>query len=289
VALGEGLAQLPGYPVEVRHSDGARPQAIAAAEVTAAAFDYFTSLFSPIEPDLALIVVDEADWSASLPYGLAYFNDDVDQIRPGILVMPAGGGEVWPGMARDIRDVSADGDARLLETYPDGQGGIDLRPFFELVTVHELAHAFETAGDLRFPTHWLSEIFVNLALHAFVAERQPARLPILETLPRLGAESETLAERMRREGDSTLEQLQAHYPGGDDPMDALNYVWFQYRWMRLAAAIHTAEGEAALQRLWSCFRGRDRFVGETPTARSLAPLLTAEVSPTLARAIATWR
>ena len=48
-------------------------------------------------PDIALIVVDETDWVSSLPYGLAYFNDDAGQIRPGIVVMPAGGRRLLDG------------------------------------------------------------------------------------------------------------------------------------------------------------------------------------------------
>jgi hypothetical protein len=36
--------------------------------------------------------------------------------------------------------------------------------------------------DPRLPTFWLSEIFVNLAMHAFVAAQLPASLPTLEVL-----------------------------------------------------------------------------------------------------------
>ena len=84
---------------------------------------------------------------------------------------------------------------------------MDLQPFFDLITVHELGNAFEALGDLRLPTFWLSEIFVNLALHAFVATRVPASLPTHEVLPTVGAGSRTLAARMRAEGYSTLEEL----------------------------------------------------------------------------------
>jgi hypothetical protein len=56
----------------------------------------------------------------------------------------------------------------------------------DLITIHELGHAFEELGDLRLPTLWLSEIFVNLALHAFVATRLPAGLETLEVLPTVG-------------------------------------------------------------------------------------------------------
>ncbi len=288
MAVGSELPQLGGYPFEVRYSDGALVRARTAADVAADAYVYFSRVFSAVEPDIAVIVLDEEDWSCSLPYGLPFFRDDASEIRPGIVVMPAGGRDFWLAMAQDLRDASPRGYAKLLATYPDGTGGLDLQPFFELITIHELGHAFEGLGDLRLPTFWLSEIFVNLALHAFVATQLPASLPTLEVLSTVGAGSRKLAARMRAEGHSTLEELQAHYPGSDDPMSPLNYVWFQYRCQRLAAKMFKADGEDGLVRFWACFHARDR-VNDGATAASLAPLLTAEVSPTLGRAVRNWR
>jgi hypothetical protein len=202
--------------------------------------------------------------------------------------MPAGGAVFWIAMAQDLRDASPRGYAALRATYPDGAGGVDLQPFFDLITIHELGHAFEVLGDLRLPTFWLSEIFVNLALHAFVATRLPGSLPTLEVLSTVGARSRKLAAQMRTAGYSTLDELQAHYTGSDDSMDPLNYVWFQYRWQRLAAKMFKVDGEDGLVRFWDCFHSRDR-VEDQATAASLAPLLTAEVSPTLGRAVRNWR
>jgi hypothetical protein len=288
VAVGSELAHLEGYPFEVRYSDGALVRATAAADVAAEAYVYFSRLFSAVEPDIALIVADEAEWSSNGPYGLPFFNDDAGEIRPGIVVMPAGGGDFWFAIAQDLRDASSRGYAKLLATYPDGTGGLDLQPFFDLITIHELGHAFEVLGDLRLPTFWLSEIFVNLAMHAFVATQLPARLPTLEALPTVGAGSRKLAARMRAQGYSTLDELQAHYTGSDDSMSPLNYVWFQYRWQRLAAKMFGADGEDGLVRFWDCFHATDR-VNIDATAASLAPLLTAEVSPILGRAVQDWR
>jgi hypothetical protein len=166
---------------------------------------------------------------------------------------------------------------------------LDLQPFFDLVTIHELGHAFEVLGDLRVPTFWLGEIFANLALHAFVATRQPESLNTLEVLPTVGAQSRRLAARMRAEGYSTLEELEAHYTGGDQPMSVLNYVWYQHRWLRLAARMFGADGEDGLVRFWDCFHGTDRFSSGNVTAASLAPVLRTEVSETLGRAIQNWR
>ncbi len=93
---------------------------------------------------------------------------------------------------------------------------------------------------------------------------------------------------MRAEGYSTLDELQAHYAGSDDPMSPSNYVWFQYRWQRLAATMFEVDGEDGLVRFWDYFHATDR-VNIGASAASLAPLLTAEVSPTLGRAVQNWR
>jgi hypothetical protein len=289
MALGSGLARLGGYPFEVRYSDGALVRARAAADVAADAYAYFSRLLTGVEPDIAVIVADEADWQSRQPYGLPFFNDDDGQLRPGIVVMPAGSGDFWIAIGQDIRDASPRGYARLLAAYPDGGDGLDLQPFFDLVTIHELGHAFEVLGDLRLPTFWLGEIFANLALHAFVATRRPESLNTLEVLSTVGAQSRRLGARMRAEGYSTLEELEAHYTGGDQPMSPLNYVWYQYRWQRLAAKMFNADGEAGLIRFWDGFHGTDRLSSGEVTAASLAPLLRTEVSETLGRAIQNWR
>ena len=178
--------------------------------------------------------------------------------------------------------------AKLLVTYADGSGGVDLQPFFDLITIHELGHAFEVLGDLHLPTYWLSEIFVNLALHAFIATQRSSNLPTLEVLSTVGASSRTLAARMRTHGYSTLDDLQSHYTGGDDSMDPLNYVWYQHRWQRLAAKMFDEDGENGLLRFWECFHERDP-VGVGDASNSvLTRLLSKEVSPTLARAVRDW-
>jgi hypothetical protein len=289
MAVGSGLPHVDGYPFEVRCSDGALALARTAADVAAEAYAYFSRLFSGVEPEIAVILADETDWpDDGPPYGLPFFRDQPGEIRPGIVVMSAGGGDFWIEMVQDLRDASPRGYAKLLETYPDGAGGVDLQPFFDLVTIHELGHAFEALGDLRLPTFWLSEIFVNLAMHAFVATQLPASLPTLEVLSIVGAGSRELDARVRAEGYSTLDELQAHYTGGDDPMSPLNYVWFQYRWQRLAAKMFDAGGEDGLVRFWECFHAIDRVNSSQATAASLAPLLQTEVSEILGRAVQDW-
>ena len=140
------------------------------------------------------------------PYGLPFFRDDAGESRPGVVLMPAGGGDFWNEIAQDLRDASPRAYAKLLATYPDGASGLDLQPFFDLISIHELGHAFEVLGDLRLPTFWLSEIFVKLAMHAFVATQLPASLPTLEVLPTVGAGSRKARRSDARRG--------VQHPGG---------------------------------------------------------------------------
>ena len=72
-------------------------------------------------------------------------------------------------------------------------------------------------------------------------------------------------------------------------MSPMTYAWFQYRWQRLAAKLFAAEGERGLVRFWNCFHAKDRAGDDEATAAWLAPLLTAEVSPILGRAVRDWR
>ena len=97
-----------------------------------------------------------------------------------------------------------------------------------------------------------------------------------------------LDARIRAEGYSTLEELEAHYTGGDTPMSPLNYVWYQYRWQRIAAHVFDAEGEKSLVRFWNYFRSPDLVLPHEVTAVSLSPLLRTEVSETLGKAIEDW-
>jgi hypothetical protein len=190
-------------------------------------------------------------------------------------------------MVQDLRETASHDYPKLLETYPDGVGGVDLQPFFDLITVHELGHAFETLGDLRLPTSWLSDIFVNLAMHAFVVTHMAASLPTLEVLATVGAGSPRLAARMRAEGYSTLEELDAHYAGGDQPMSPLNYVWFQCRWQRLAprcsrstartdwpvSGIALRHGSCPRRASHSGITGPSAHIGDQPHPRTRNPRL----------------
>jgi hypothetical protein len=100
MAVGSGLPHRDGDPFEVRYSDGS----LARADVAADACVYSNRLFSAEEPDIAVVVADSMDRPDNgLPYGLPFSRDEPGEIRPGIVVMPAGGGDFWSAIAQGLR------------------------------------------------------------------------------------------------------------------------------------------------------------------------------------------
>jgi hypothetical protein len=165
---------------------------------------------------------------------------------------------------------------------------------------------FEEEAGAAFPTHWLREIYANLALHAFVAKTRAADLPSLTTFPEAETHIAVFNLMMRVRGCTSLDDFDRHYPAGNPatPMSGPNYGWYQLRFHVLAREIFDEGGEAALKRLWvfgqaeaahrqrasDYFREHGTLSGwsEQTHAKDLAARLGAEVSPRLGHAIAAW-
>ena len=49
----------------------------------------------------------EADWSGKGPYGLPFLRDDAGEIRPGNVLMPAGGGDFWKEIGQHARGAAS--------------------------------------------------------------------------------------------------------------------------------------------------------------------------------------
>jgi len=193
----------------------------------------------------------------------------------------------------------------LKRTYADPDGKLRLRRFFDLLVVHELAHAFDHEALGTLPALWLSEVFDNLALHAFVAALRPSELTNLTAFPAAQRRIGVFELMLRLRGHRSLEEFELHYPvGTEKPMSGANYGWYHIRFHVLASEVFNESGEAALVRLWKLGRsegpGRSspwayylehRTLTEWPgrmPRRELAALLASEVSPRLGQVVADW-
>jgi hypothetical protein len=89
---------------------------------------------------------------------------------------------------------------------------------------------------------WLSEIYANLALHAFVATLRPSELASLTTFPEAQRQIAVLNAIMRLRGHRSLDEFEQHYPVGTaHPMNGANYGWYQIRFHLLAREVFDAD------------------------------------------------
>jgi hypothetical protein len=256
-----GLSPLEGYPLPVLVSDGLELRAGPLAERVARAREFFTKLFG-VEPTGGLLVLAERDWdehSGHPAYGMPNYEG-------GNIVVAGEPSSFWRGFARALDEGGADSETLTTAYGPD----IDLSPFFDLLAVHELAHLCHSAVPFRFPTPWLMELFVNLALHTYVAEREPESLPQLETFPR-----EFAALGSAGFAHTSVDDFNRLYVD----VGPENYGWYQVHLHVGAKRIYDAAGSRALRRMWDAF---------AIDSAQIADRLEHEVDPEAARLLRDW-
>jgi hypothetical protein len=235
-ALRNGLVEVPGG-LPIYASAGLEARADRIGRIAADSRAYIARLLG-LGPEMQVLVLSEADWPSRTEtpvYGLPNASD-------GTLVVAGTEAPLWGQLTEMVAEADRPELARVYGS--GGDGAIQLGPFFDLVAVHEVGHVFHE-GTQHFPRLWLQELFANLCLHSWVAERSPESLPILMTLPRLGAKAAPEAFAYRTRDD--FERLYSNVGGP-------NYVWFQFRLQLEAAALYDRAGSAALTRLFEAFR-----------------------------------
>jgi hypothetical protein len=294
------LAKLDGYPFDARYSEGARDQAFRLAQLMRDAYDYFSIVFPDVRPQVLATFLTPADWKRN--YGVPSYYPPDKRLRVATDDSP-----LWQSFGRIVHVASPfDAYPRLKKTYGDEHGNLQLRRFFDLFAVHELAHAFELQSAAVLPTLWLKELFANLSLYTFVATKRPSELVNLTTFPDALTRVGAFNVMIRLRGYTSLDDFDLHSPAGNAsaPMSNENAVWYQIRLVLLAQDLFDHDGEGALHRLWAFglkqaarVRRPEDYYTEHGTldgwsaavhAKDLEAELGAEVSSTLARAVADW-
>lgn len=259
----QGLVSLPGFPFEVRTSASTREQAGRLADRCARAYSYLGDVLA-FRPRCALVVLSRADWSerASNPsYVMPYYD-------AGNLFLTGEPSDLTAWLEEAAGCAPAAAARELAQVYGTGAGS--LAPFADMLVVHELAHAFHAGIPFVFPRSWLTELFADMALYAFVAAEEPGRRLHLETLPRVALEHGLLKPAAR-----DLRYFEAFYPH----IEPLTYIWYQFRFTMMAKDLIDVAGSGVLRRLWDAFALPDE---------QLADVLGGRVHPAAGQWLASW-
>jgi len=266
------LRSLEGVAFPVSFSAGAETRAKSMVTRCERAHRYLKDVLG-FDPTLRLLVLSPDDWAdhtSIQPYGMPHF------VGATTIVVGAETGGFFQSIILMLDETLTPAQRSEMEAvYGVADGQPDLSPFADLLVVHELGHLFHEQVPFDFSRLWLRELFVNLCLHAYVAEAEPERLPALTVFPRLMALLPIGRVRHR-----SLEDFERLYAG----VGPENYGWYQCRLHVAAGSIYDEGGTGALRRLYYTFAGLE---GDVTDGRVEA-LLEQEVSPAAARLMRTW-
>ncbi|MBX2979496.1 MAG: hypothetical protein KF905_09390 [Flavobacteriales bacterium] len=268
------LRMLEGFPFTVYHSSGQEERARDMAQLCLRTMEHMDDLLG-FRPEVELKVLLPDDWSAhtNFPvYGMPHYTSQ------RTLVMAAVNNAMWDSFIPDMGQLPAEVASEVRRVYGTPDGGVSMQPFFDLLVIHELGHAYHMQKPVATLRQWMGEQFCNIFLHTFIAEQEPARLDALTLMPRV-----VIAAGTEGFAFTTLQQLEDNYNevGARHPR---NYGWYQCRWHKAAADIHDEAGDVALRRLWAFLLSDPGKMDDDELARRLE----SEVHPAVARVMTDW-
>lgn len=266
---------LTSEKIPVYYSEGQQKAASFSGELCAGAHAYFKSTLSQEEVPFQLLVLTEADWgkftNPKLIYGMPHYNGKKT------LIVAAEDCMFWRMQVPDPAKINSPFKERITKVYmPEGK--LSGRYFFDLLVVHELAHAWHWAGKINTQRQWMSELFGNIMLHNYIAEKRPELLAGLETLPAYWVQADVGNLKY-----TTLKQFDEDYNvlGLENPF---NYGWYQFRFHNAAKLLYDEAGAEPMVKLWNFLKKHQERLSD----EELVNRLREEVHPYLADLVLNW-
>jgi hypothetical protein len=268
----EGLQKLGGVNQNVYFSPNAKERAIKILDNVAKADEYFQKEFS-VKPTYTLLVLSPSDWKKyahpNAIYGIPHFLPD------GRLVVASENNDFWKRNAPPINTLPKELAQKMKDAYTDKNGEINLTDAFDLLAVHELGHAFQTAAGIAKQRNWLSELFCNVLLHTYLAEKNPKQLQYITTFTQVAVQSfppQMLKYTKLEEFEKNYNLIAQKHPD--------NYGWYQCRFHVVAGEIYDNGGVDAMRKMWATLLAQKEKLSD----EELANLLK-QAHPALAQAI----
>jgi hypothetical protein len=266
------LNALPGYDLKVYFSKGQEVRAKQMARLSTNAMVYTKTLVG-FAPSVTLLILSKDDWSkyTSYPvYGMPHYND------AQTLVVAAEENEFWNSFIPPLDQLPQSLSEQIRQVY-NRDGKLTMQPFFDLLALHELGHAFHQQGGRTMQRKWMGELFCNILLHTYIAEKEPSLLPALTVFPNMvvAAGKDEYKFTSLAAFETNYNELGKQYPK--------NYGWYQSRLHAAAREIYDACGREVLQRLWTALSSNKNIDDQ-----QFEQLLRRDVHPAIADVMVNW-
>jgi hypothetical protein len=270
----EELQQLNGFEAKIHYSAGHQQRAKDIATQTKNAIDYNSKLLG-FKPEVTLLVLSPDDWSkhTSFPvYGMPHYTINKT------LIIAASDNDFWKSFIPPLQQLSAPLAERIRKTYSTNDGKLSMQPFFDLLALHELGHAFHIQGGLTMQRKWMGELFCNILLHTYIAEREPGQLPALTAFPEMVVSAGTQGFSF-----TTLDELEKNYEL-ITTQHPKNYGWYQSRLHVAAKNIYNRGGKEVLVKLWKALGSTSEKMND----KQFASFLKRKVHKSVADVMLKW-
>lgn len=271
----EDLNHLEGNKTATYYSKGSKQR----AEIMAIRCDNVISFYKSLlnfEPKVTLLVLSPDDWGkyTKMPvYGMPHYNNNKT------LIIASEDNSFWKSFIPPLNQLPKEFAKKIFKTYADQDNSLTMQAFFDLLAIHELGHAFHNQAGLFMQRKWMGELFANIFLHTYIAEKEPELLPALTIFPQMVLATTNKSELKY----TTLNELETNYNqlGQQYPK---NYGWYQCRWHKAAAEIYDAAGSKAFKKLWQLLKNQREPLDD----KSFVELLEKKVHQSVADVQLNW-
>jgi hypothetical protein len=266
------LHALSNTTVNTYFSSGHETRAKQMATRVENALAFYNELIG-FKPSVTILLLSKADWSShtNFPvYGMPHYKGD------STLIVAAEDNEFWKSNL-PVKDLPADVRKQAEKVYSLPDGSFSMQAFFDLLAIHELGHAFHNQGKLKVQRKWMGELFCNILLHTYIAEKEPGQLAALTLFPQIVVKGGTKNYQY-----ISLQQLEENY-NEIAQQHPQNYGWYQCRWHVAAAIIYDADGKNVFKKLWTALQEQNKL-----DDAAFSKLLETKVSKSVADVWLRW-
>lgn len=262
------LASVEGFTFPVLASHGSEDRARSIASRTADALEWLGQVTGKVRRP-TLVVADELDWPivCEVPiYGMMFSVPG----KLGTSPTPALWWQEYVDALRPHLDEAA--ATAIAATFGDPP---DFTGIADLIITHEATHLFHEIHPVtwasEFPADWVMELFANLGMQGYLATREPNQLRLLQAT----------VEATIDAGNGIWDLQDLAQMGESMQTSVTNYVWFEFRLIRLAEQLWTACGDDGL-------REYQRLLGHPELTHDQVVDRLSQLEPAVADAVRRW-
>jgi len=265
------LNELTGFSIKAYYSPGNEERAKGIVARCERTIEYVKGLVG-FKPKVSLFILNPEHWKkyAAFPvYGMPHYPDSER------LIIASEDNDFWKSFIPPLDQLPIDLANQIRKAYTTFDGTLSMMAFFDLLALHELGHGFHEQGGLTMQRLWMQELFCNIMLHTYIAEKEPTNLPALEVFPEMVVAGGTTGYEF-----TTLADFEKRY----DNMDPKNYGWYQCRLHVASKKIYNAGGQKTFIKLWKGLKENK----EKMTDEQFASFLDKDVSGEVAKVQTDW-